>query len=78
MGEDPLEALRLLKGRIVYFSLKDTKTAEDRDPSQLFPGSRWRPSVAVGDGDIDWVPLLAELDASYDGFASLSTNPRMM
>jgi len=71
MGEDPLEALRLLKGRIVYCHLKDTRTAEDGEPSQLFPGSRWRSPVAVGDGDIDWVPLLAELDESYDGFTSL-------
>jgi len=75
MGEDPLEALRLLKGRIVYCHLKDTKQDENRDPSQLFPGSRWRPSVAVGEGDIEWVPLLGELDATYEGFASIEYEP---
>jgi len=71
MGEDPLAALRLVKGRIFYCHLKDTKDDEERDPSSLFPGSRWRPSVAVGDGDIDWAPLLSELTSVYDGYVSL-------
>ncbi|GMQ94648.1 MAG: hypothetical protein BMS9Abin12_2149 [Acidimicrobiia bacterium] len=75
MGEDPLGALRLLKDRVFYCHLKDTKQDEDRDPGQLFPGSRWRPSVAVGDGDIDWAPVLSELRESYDGYASIEYEP---
>jgi len=71
MGENPLDAFRLLKDRIVYCHLKDTKDDEDRDHDSLYPGSRWRPSVAVGDGDIDWVPLLSELNASHQGYASI-------
>jgi len=71
MGENPLDAMRLLGDRIVYCHLKDTRTDEDRDPDDLYPGSRWRPSVAVGAGDIEWIPLLAELDATHGGFASI-------
>jgi len=71
MGENPLDAMRLLRDRIVYCHLKDTKDDEDRDPDDLYPGSRWRPSVAVGDGDIEWEPLLAELHALHQGYASI-------
>lgn len=71
MGEDPLAAMRLMAGRIFYCQLKDTKDDEKRDPDSLFPGSRWRPSVAVGDGDIDWGPLLSELSSTYDGYVSI-------
>jgi len=71
MGESPLDALRLLKDRVTYCHLKDTKRDEGREPDALYPGSRWRPSVAVGDGDIEWVPMLAELDDVHDGYASI-------
>lgn len=71
MGENPLDAMRLLSDRIVYCHLKDTKDDEDRDPDDLYQGSRWRPSVAVGDGDIEWDHLLGELHATYEGFASI-------
>jgi len=71
MGEDPLAALQVMKGRIFYCQLKDTKDDEKRDPDSLFPGSRWRPSVAVGDGDIEWGPLLSELSSTYDGYVSI-------
>lgn len=71
MGEDPLAALKVVGDRISYCHLKDTKHDEKRDPDSLFPGSRWRPSMAVGDGDIDWLPLLSELIAKYDGYVSI-------
>lgn len=71
MGENPLDAMRLLGDRIVYCHLKDTKHDESRQPDDLYPGSRWRPSVAVGDGDIEWTPLLQGLQASYQGDAGI-------
>ncbi|GMQ93414.1 MAG: hypothetical protein BMS9Abin12_0891 [Acidimicrobiia bacterium] len=71
MGLDPLEAVRRFKGRISYCHLKDTSSEESRDPDQLFVGSRYRPSLAVGDGDIDWSSLLPELARDYRGFASI-------
>jgi len=71
MGANPLDAMRLLGDRIVYCHLKDTKDDEDRSPDEVYPGSRWRPSVGVGDGDIEWVPLLAELHDRHEGYASI-------
>lgn len=71
MGLDPLEAVRRFKGRISYCHLKDTSGEESRDPDQLFVGSRYRPSLAVGDGDIDWSSLLPELVSDYQGYASI-------
>lgn len=71
MGENPLDALRLLADRIFYCHLKDTKQDEDRKPDELYAGSRWRPSVAVGDGDIQWMPLLAELRSAHQGYWSI-------
>ncbi len=71
MGEDPLAALKVVGDRMFYCHLKDTKHDEQRDPDSLFPGSRWRPSMAVGDGDIDWYPLLSELTETYDGYVSI-------
>lgn len=71
MGEDPLSALVKVQDRVVYCHLKDTRRDELRQPDELFPGSRWRPSVAVGDGDIDWAPLLGTLTSGYSGYASI-------
>jgi sugar phosphate isomerase/epimerase len=71
MGEDPLEALRKIQDRVFYCHLKDTLLDEHGTPDQLFAGSRFRPSVAVGEGDIDWVPLLTALAQSYSGYASI-------
>ncbi|GMQ93507.1 MAG: hypothetical protein BMS9Abin12_0984 [Acidimicrobiia bacterium] len=68
IGEDPLDALRRLRGRVVYGHLKDQIRKDERDPNLLFPGSRWAPSVAVGDGDIVWEPILTELASSYEGY----------
>jgi sugar phosphate isomerase/epimerase len=71
MGEDPLEALLKIQDRVVYCHLKDTRSDEQGSPEAFFPGSRFRPSVAVGDGDIDWTPLLTKLTESYNGYASI-------
>jgi len=71
MGENPLDAFRLLADRVFYCHLKDTKNDEDREADELYAGSRWRPSVAVGDGDIEWVPLLSELATVYQGYSSI-------
>ncbi len=71
MGEDPLTALLKVQDRVVYCHLKDTRHDEQGTPEEFFAGSRWRPSVAVGDGDIDWSPLLETLTQSYSGYASI-------
>lgn len=71
MGEDPLEALLNIQDRIVYCHLKDNREDEQGSPEAFFPGSRFRPSVGVGAGDIEWVPLLTKLAESYNGYASI-------
>jgi len=71
MGEDPLAALLNVQDRIVYCHLKDTRNDEQGTPEAFFAGSRFRPSVAVGDGDIDWGPLLEKLTETYSGYASI-------
>lgn len=71
LGEDPLEGLRRLSDRIVYSHLKDTSSVETRSADELFEGSPYRPSLAVGDGDIDWDSLLPELSRAYQGYASI-------
>ena len=68
INEDPLAALKNLGERVYYCHLKDTLRNDPRDPAILFPGSRWAPSVAVGEGIIDWGPILAELATFYDGY----------
>jgi sugar phosphate isomerase/epimerase len=68
IGEDPLSALRSLGQRVTYVHLKDAFRDDPRDPNSLFEGSRWPPSVAVGEGEIDWGPILAELSGFYDGY----------
>lgn len=71
LGEDPVAALRLLRGKVFYCQLKDALRADPRAPDLLFPGSRWPPSVAVGEGDIDWTDVLSELATSYDGYLAV-------
>ncbi|MFH1927369.1 MAG: sugar phosphate isomerase/epimerase family protein [Chloroflexota bacterium] len=68
IGEDPLSALKNLRECVYYCHLKDALRDDPRDPDSLFEGSRWAPSVAVGEGDIDWGPILAELATFYDGY----------
>lgn len=67
IGEDPLSALKNLGQRVYYCHLKDAFHDDPRDPNSLFEGSRWPPSVAVGEGEIDWGPILSELSTFYDG-----------
>jgi len=71
MGEDALVALHKVLDRVYYCHLKDTLVDEQGKPEELFSGSRFRPSVAVGNGDIDWRPLLTTLAESYSGYASI-------
>jgi sugar phosphate isomerase/epimerase len=71
IGVDPLEAFERLDGRIVYVHLKDAVRGDQVPAERLFPGSRWPPSRAVGEGDIDWSPLLAALTVGYDGYAAI-------
>jgi sugar phosphate isomerase/epimerase len=68
IGEDPLTALHNLGQRVYYCHMKDTRRDEVRPPDILFKGSRWAPSVAVGEGDIDWKPILAKLKTFYSGY----------
>lgn len=68
IGEDPLSALKNLGQRVYYCHLKDAFHDDPRDPNSLFEGSRWPPSVAVGEGEIDWGPILSELSTFYDGY----------
>jgi sugar phosphate isomerase/epimerase len=67
VGEDPVEALRTLREFVRYVHLKDYR-AED---AHLLPTDTWWSSWAVGDGDIDWRAVVAELGSFYDGVASL-------
>jgi sugar phosphate isomerase/epimerase len=68
IGEDPLSALESLGQRVTYCHLKDAFRDDPRDPNLLFEGSRWPPSVAVGEGEIDWGPILARLATFYEGY----------
>lgn len=71
MGEDPVAALELVGDRVFYCHMKDSITSDPRTSEQLFPGSRWRPSVAVGRGDIDWDALLPALASVYSGVVAM-------
>jgi sugar phosphate isomerase/epimerase len=68
IGEDPLHALKNLGDRVYYCHLKDAFRNDERDPNSLFQGSRWPPSVAVGEGEIEWGPILEELGIHYSGY----------
>lgn len=69
IGDDPVDALNLIGDKILYCHLKDTRDNDSRASDELFPGSRWQPSVAVGHGDIDWHTLLPALASIYSGVA---------
>jgi len=71
IGDDPLDALRLIGDKVFYCHLKDTVVNDPRTEGELFPGSRWRPSVAVGHGDIDWQALLPAIASLYSGVAAI-------
>jgi len=69
IGDDPVAALELIGNKVFYCHLKDTVRDDPRTKDELFPGSRWRPSVAVGRGDLDWSTLLPALASVYSGVA---------
>lgn len=71
IGEDPAAALRLLRDYVAYVHLKDAFRNDPRDPNALFAGSRWAPSVAVGEGEIDWAAVLGELAGFYTGYLAI-------
>jgi len=71
LDNDPLEAVKRLRDKIVYCHLKDLSRDEKRPADELFVGSPYRPSLAVGDGDIDWASLLPELARNYTGYTSI-------
>lgn len=71
MGEDPVDALGRLKDRVYYCQLKDAIKGDKRSGELLFPGSRWPPSRPVGEGDIDWGNLLAQLASFYHGYLAI-------
>lgn len=71
IGEDPTKALSLLGHKVFYCHVKDTSIDDKRTAEQLFPGSRWKPSVAVGAGDIDWSTVLATLSLTYSGVLAI-------
>ena len=60
VGEDPVEALEVLKEHIVYVHLKDSRR---RGGACEY--------TAVGEGDVAWAPILAWLEESYDGYAMI-------
>ena len=66
-GEDPVEAFRKVKRYVRYCHLKDYR----REDAQGLPSDSWWPSWAIGEGEIDWKPLLAELGDSYDGVTAI-------
>lgn len=70
-GEDPLAALRRVSGRIHYCQVKDALAGDRRSAELFFQGSRWPPSEAVGEGEIEWAPVLSELAKTYDGYLAI-------
>ncbi|MCK4517006.1 MAG: sugar phosphate isomerase/epimerase [Spirochaetaceae bacterium] len=68
IGEDPLSALKNLGSRVYCCHLKDAFRDDSRDPNLLFEGSRWPPSEAVGEGEINWGPILKQLSEFYEGY----------
>jgi len=75
-GDDPVAALKLMGDKVFYCHLKDAVTSDPRGADELFPGSRWRPSVGVGRGDINWIELLPELASTFSGVAAIECEMR--
>jgi sugar phosphate isomerase/epimerase len=71
-GEDPLTAVRNLdSNRIFYCHLKDAIEAENHHSDDVVEGYQYPAPVAVGDGDIAWVPILEELAPDFDGYVAI-------
>lgn len=82
-GQDPTEAVYLLKDRIVHTHLKDGKMLKKSDPVEIYnhfaEGGIEALNVAdyfietpVGEGDVDFASYVAALrEIGYDGFLTI-------
>lgn len=81
-GEDPLTALKNLGQRVYYCHLKDAYFPYPaRTPDSLPMASSgqmqpWWWIRPVGEGNVDWGPILSELATYYDGYMCLEHDPR--
>ena len=82
-GQDPAEAVRLLKGKVVHTHIKDGKMLKKTDPKIIYnhfaEGGIEALNVAdffietpVGEGDVNWDEYFAALrEVGYDGFLTI-------
>jgi len=71
-GEDPLKAVQNLdSNRIFYCHLKDAIKAEEQHSEDVVEGYQYPAPVAIGEGDIEWAPILEELSADFDGYVAI-------
>jgi len=76
-GEDPLTALKSLGQRVYYCHLKDAYfpyPARKPDELPLATSGQMEPwwwIRPLGEGNVDWGPILAELATFYDGYMGL-------
>lgn len=82
-GQDPAEAVRLLKNKVVHTHIKDGKMLKKTDPKIIYnhfaEGGIEALNVAdffietpVGEGDVNWDEYFAALrEVGYDGFLTI-------
>lgn len=76
-GEDPLTALQSLGQRVYYCHLKDAffpYPAQKPDEVPMAVSGQMQPwwwIRPLGEGNVDWGPILAELATFYDGYMCL-------
>ena len=83
-GEDPLSALKKLGQRVIYCHLKDAHFPYPAQEPEVMPRVRglgaqvepWWWIRPLGEGNIDWGPILAELATFYDGYLCLEHDIR--
>jgi len=81
-GEDPLAALKNLGERVYYCHLKDAYFPfPARKPESLPMASSglmqpWWWIRPLGEGNVDWGPILSQLATFYDGYMCLEHDPR--
>ena len=81
-GHDPLAALKKLRQRVYYCHLKDAyfpyPARQLQNPPMLYNGQtrRWWWIRPLGEGKIDWGPILSELATFYDGYVCLEHDIR--